>query len=221
MVRKTLIGTALALFVLTLASLTLWAQSPRAQTIHVTPSPDVTPADNSDAGLMTIFSNLGPSTTNEYYDVNGYCVTGNNQTACGTTEQWIAMPFTPLKASHATMLQAAIGVLAGTNQFQLSLYNDVSGAPGTSLKTVTVKNAPTFGTCCKLVAANLGSPGIALTAGTQYWVVFTADDVNAPTFAGAWAFTNFANIGVNAAQAGWTESQDLGAEAGAVKGTIP
>ncbi len=210
-----------SLFALALACGTLLAQNRASDFFSVTRSSQITPFTESGNATVTLFSNLGPSTTNEYYDTNGYCVTGNNQSTCGTTEQWIAMPFTPAKASHATELQAAIQYFAGSNALQLSLYNDVSGAPGTSLKTVEAHNAPAAGTCCMLVSVSLGTPGISLTADTQYWVVASADDTHAPTFSGYWAFTNFANVAYNPAQAGWTTFQDDGAEAGAVKGTIP
>ena len=220
MARKVLKGTTWGLVVLAFACGTLLAQNKVSDFLSLTPSAEITPFHDPNV-TVTLFSNLGPSATNEYYDLNGYCVTGNNQSTCGTTEQWIAMPFTPAQNSHATMIQAAIGILGGTNQFQLALFNDVGGAPGASLKTVEVHNAPTFGTCCTLVTASLGTPGVALTAGTQYWVVGMADDVHAPTFSGAWAFTNFANVGINSAQGGWSSFQDTGAEAGAVKGTVP
>lgn len=222
MARKLLNGAVGSLFALTFACGTLLAQNRIQDFVHIEPSPDITPYHSVASGsLVTIFSNLGPSASNEYDDAFGYCVTGENQSSCGTTEQWIAMPFTPAKSSHATIIEAAIQYYAGTNALQLSLYNDVSGAPGTSLKTVEVRNAPTAGTCCTLVSASLGSPGIALTAATQYWVVASADDSRAPTFSGYWATAN-AYLGYNPAQAGWNVFNDPeGQEAGVVVGTIP
>jgi hypothetical protein len=209
------------LFALALACGTLLAQNRASDFFTVSHSPSVTPFTDSNNATVTLYSNLGPTTTNEYYDTNGYCVTGNNQSTCGTSEQWIATPFTPAKASHATQIQVALQYFSGTNEFQVSLYNDVGGAPGTSLKTVEGKNAPTAGTCCTLVNVSLGTPGVSLTAATQYWVVVSADDTHAPTFSAYWAFTNFANVAYNPAQAGWTTFQDNGAEAAAVKGTVP
>jgi hypothetical protein len=220
-VKKTVKVATATLFALALACGTLLAQNRASDFFSVTRSTNVTPFTDSSNATVTLYSNLGPTATNEYYDADGYCVTGNSQSTCGTTEQWIAMPFTPAKASHATQLQVAIQFQAGTNEFQVSLYNDVGGAPGTSLKTVEARNAPAAGTCCTLVNVSLGTPGVSLTAATQYWVVASADDTHAPTFAGYWAFTNFANVGYNSAQAGWSVFQDYGAEAGAVKGTVP
>jgi len=209
------------LFALALACGTLLAQNRVSDFITVTPSTHITPFTDFNNATVTLYTNLGPTTTNEYYNANGYCVTGNNQSACGTTEQWIATPFTATRASHATQLQVAIQYFSGTNALQVSLYNDVGGAPGTSLKTVEAFNAPAAGTCCMLVNANLGTPGVSLTAGTQYWVVAAADDTRAPTFSGYWALTNFANLAYNPAQAGWTTFQDFGLEAMSVRGTVP
>ena len=218
---KTLKITGFSLIVLALSCGTLLAQNRVTDFRQLTPSLDIKPFVDTNASLVTIYSNIGPSATDEYQDTNGYCVTGTTQSTCGTTEQWIAMPFTPAKNSHATVIEAAIQFFAGTNQFQLALYNDVGGAPGASLKTVEVRNAPAAGTCCTLVSANLGSPGIALTAGTQYWVVATSDDTHAATFSSYWAFTN-AFVAYNPAQAGWTEFNDTAPEeAGVVKGTVP
>jgi hypothetical protein len=186
---------------------------------------------------VTIFSNLGPSSANLFFTgtsletaLGGFCIVGADPAdifLCGRkpTETWLAMPFTPKKNSHATLLQAAIGLLAGTNQFKLALFNDDKGTPGTALATVTVTDAPAARTCCKLVTANLGTPGIAVTANTQYWLVATTDDVNARDFEGIWAFTNFAFVASHTisidGEAGWSTGQNGGALAGAVRGTVP
>ena len=197
-------------------------------------------AGHSDAPTVTIFSNLGPSSTDLYFTgtsitaFNGDCIIGASKPQehfCGrhTGETWLAMPFTPQKNSHATTLQAAVGVFDGTNQFELALFNDDHGTPGTALATVTVTDAPPApakgGTCCDLATAVLGSPGIALTANTQYWVVAKTDDVNAPDFEGIWAFTNFAFVGAHDlqpdGQVAWFTFQNAGSLAFAVKRTVP
>ena len=192
------------------------------------------------SATVTIFSNLGPSSTNLYFigvsilGSNGECIIGADKLTlnfCGrhTGETWLAMPFTPQKNSHATMLQAAVELFDGTNQFELALFNDDNGTPGTALATVTaaaVPRGPNGGAvCCELATASLGSPGIALTANTQYWVVAKTDDVNAPDFEGIWAFTNFAFVGVHSGQPNgqqaWGTEQLAGGLAFAVQGTVP
>ena len=204
------------------ASLLLGASFAKAQT--ATPT------------TVTIFSNLGPSSTDLFFTgestvaLNGGCILGAvhpspNCEGEHAVETWLAMPFTPKQNSHATELQAAVGVLKGTNQFLLALFSDNNGTPGTALATVTVTDAPPSNTCCKLATANLASPGIALTAGKRYWVVAKTDDVNAPDFSGIWAFSNNGIVVVGGPQANgqpvWFSEENAGGFAFAVKGTIP
>jgi hypothetical protein len=205
-------------------SLLVVASSAVAQTTTSTPA------------TVTIFSNLGPSSINLFFTgdsvvaLNGGCIIGADKldsNFCGrhATETWLAMPFTPKQNSHATILQAAVGLFEGTNQFQLALFNDHNAAPGTALATVTVTDAPPANTCCQLVAGQLGTPGVALAAGTQYWVVAKTDDVNAPDFSGIWAFANSGLVSVHDlqpdGQTGWSTVENGGGLAFAVKGTIP
>jgi len=81
------------LFALALACGTLLAQNRVSDFFTVTPSTHITPFTDFNNATVTLYTNLGPTPTNEYYNANGYCVTGNNQSGCGTTEQWIATPF--------------------------------------------------------------------------------------------------------------------------------
>ena len=122
---------------------------------------------------ITILSNLRPSNTDPYFTdtsivtLNGGCIVGTVKldiNFCGRHrgETWLAMPFTPKQNSHATLLQAAVGVFDGTNQFLLTLFNDGNGILGTALATVTATDAPPSNTCCKVATANLGTPGIGL-----------------------------------------------------------
>ena len=192
-------------------------------------------AQTATPATVTIFSNLGPSSTDLFFTgestvaLNGGCILGAvhpfpNCEGEHAAETWLAMPFTPKQNSHATELQAAVGVFNGTNQFLLALFNDNNGSPGTALATVTVTDAPPQNTCCKLATASLGTPGIALTAGKRYWVVAKTDDVNAPDFSGIWAFSNNGKVAVGGPQNGrpvfFTE-ENAGGFAFAVKGTIP
>jgi hypothetical protein len=214
--KQLILGAALC------ASLLLGASFAKAQT--ATPT------------TVTIFSNLGPSSTDLFFTgestvaLNGGCILGAVHPAptCEgehAVETWLAMPFTPKQNSHATELEAAVGVLKGTNQFLLALFNDNNGTPGKALATVTVTDAPPQNTCCKLATASLASPGIALTAGKRYWVVAKTDDVDAPDFAGIWAFSNNGIVAVGGPQVNgqtvfFTE-ENAGGFAFAVKGTIP
>jgi hypothetical protein len=131
------------------------------------PSPDIHPHDPNPAGLVTIYSNLG--TRNDLYvDNAGWDVAGPNS---GVQQQWVAMPFTPSSNALATQISIAVEHNTGSpNSFVLSLNVDNNRFPGTALHTWIVHNAPKYGTCCAIDVAK-DSLGIALTKGTQYWIV--------------------------------------------------
>lgn len=203
------------LFLLTLSCGMLLAQGPAvAHTPHTGP---ITPARVDPAGLKTIFTNLGPSATDLYNDTSGYYVLGSTN-SLGDPEQWIALPFTPKVAAHVKVLQAAIGWISGTVRVNLGLYSDNAGVVGTLIAGGHSTTIPTFGTCCSVV--QVGIPATAVTAGTQYWIVATADDTNAPDFTGVWQSSNDVNFGYNESAGAWgTASNNW--PAGAAKGTIP
>jgi hypothetical protein len=172
------------------------------------------------AGTKTIFSNLGPS-TNAYYDGNGWLVCGPSSSL--DESQWIGLPFIPAQNSTVTKISVSVGYDgSGANQFILSLNNDSSGSVGTVIEQKTMKNLPTFGTCCTLVTWKLKTPQ-PVTAGTQYWVVAstptsgTGDDTLA-----AWAFSIYDWFDYNIESGGWTGSFGFtGIPAAGVFGTIP
>jgi hypothetical protein len=214
MVLKRVLG---CLFVMTLASGVLLAQD-GLKVAHTTPSHSVTPYKSSDpAGIKTIFSNLGPNASDEYNDATGYYVLGPDNSV-GLSEQWIALPFTPKANAHIVGLQVAIGLESGTSLVDVGLYSDSSGTVGTVLASGHSTNIPAFGSCCQLVGVPITPT--AVTAGTQYWVVASSDDTNAPDFTGVFEASNQSNIAGDVGEAGWfTFSGNVPAVA--VKGTIP
>lgn len=204
------------LFVLTLASGMLWAEGPKvAHTNHTgTITPFVPPGP---ASLQTIFSSLGPSATDAYNDTTGYYVLGPKNSV-GDGEQWIAFPFTPTANSTATELSVAVGWISGPKAIFVGIYSDASGDVGTVLGQGETNKVPAFGTCCTTV--NVTIPSTSLTAGTQYWVVVSTDDTNAPGFTGVFQSTNSSTIAYNPEEEGWfTFSGNV--PAGLVRGTIP
>jgi hypothetical protein len=185
-----------------------------AHTIHSGP---VTPTKDTPPALRTIFTNLGPTATDNYNDTTGYYVTGPTNSV-SVSEQAIALPFTPKADSHVTVLQVAVGWISGTKLVDVGLYSDNAGVVGTALATGHSTHLPTFGSCCQLVTVNI--PSTAVTAGTQYWIVASSDDTNGPDLTAVWQSSNDANTGANEALAGWfTFSNNL--PAGAAKGTVP
>jgi hypothetical protein len=81
-------------------------------------------------------------------------------------------------------------------------------------------NIPTFDVCCELAKINL--PGVALSAGVQYWLVVSPDDVHAPTFEGVWQISYRAQVATQEPELpiNWTTSPGywLAAE---IKGISP
>ena len=203
MVKKMLV----CLFVLTIACTTMVfaAQKPVAvHANHIIQRKAV--QDDSPASTVVLCSNVGPATNQ--YGANGYLVTGP-ASALGTS-QFIAAPCTP-KVSKilATVKGAWAYDGSGANQMQVCLYSDNgSNAPGTQIgKCVTKKNLPTFGTANTLVTATFTKQNLALTAGTQYWIVAqtpltgTGDD-----FYGVWVGESV-SLGYNVGQNGWNSFQ--------------
>jgi hypothetical protein len=221
MVGRMLKRAVLGLFVLTLACITLLAQSGPKIGHSTNHSGTSTPPAPPAAGLVTIFSNMFPVTGNMYNDTVGYYVAGPDNSISGLSEQWISIPFTPAANAHVEELQLAVGIISGTSRFDVTLASDDGGIPGTSLGTKSVTVIPEWGKCCKLVTVKFKAPGIAVTAGTQYWIVATPDDVFAPDFTGIWAFSNLDWVGYNVGQAGWATIYDSDWPAGNALGTIP
>ena len=217
--------TATCIIAITLSGASLFAQ--RSITIPQYATIFEAPAERPDA-LVKIFSNLGPS-TNAYLP-GGYYVLGPNNSLQPGTNQFLGLPFKPAQSSHAQALQAAVSwcstacsgiTSAGANQVNLSLYADNgSGLPGTLLAgPVTVKNLPTFGTCCTIAKASI--PSTALTAGTQYWIV--ADTPASGTGSNSvdvWNSIPQLLGGVNVGGS-WFQNQNNLMPAGGVFGTIP
>jgi hypothetical protein len=173
------------------------------------------------AAIQKIYSNLGAAPN--AYSSSAWLLQGPN--AAGGS-QFIGMALTPTANAHVIAVRAAIQYNgAGANQVNLSLYSDAGGVPGALLAgPVTVTGLPSYFSCCGLATAVFGSPGVAVTAGTQYWVV--GDTPSAGTggdFAGTWewVYTPLL-IGANVAAGGWFSfPAALQAPAGAVYGTIP
>jgi hypothetical protein len=219
MVLKRALGGLFALAITSsLASGMLFAQEVSglkvAHTVHSGP---VIPAEKTPAGLKTIFSNLGPTASNDYNDTTGYYVLGPDNSV-GDSEQWIGLPFTPTSGAHVEAIEAAIGYISGTSLVELGLYSDNDGAPGTVLASGKSTKIPLFGACCQLVTVTI--PSTAIKAGTQYWIVATTNDTAGPDFTGVFQSSNLGIIGYNEAQGGWG-SFTTNTPAAAVKGTIP
>jgi len=161
--------------------------SPDGRQVTAThPSSHITPAPQQDASLKIIAGNFSL-----YPEATYFSVFGNTIAQGGSNfpfQVWEAMPFTPTANATVTELQVSAGRQGGgTAGFELSLYSDAGGVPGTVIKSAHITNLPAYGDCCAV--AEVSDPaGIPVTAGTQYWVVVstTAEDIDIY----AWAFNS-------------------------------
>lgn len=147
---------------------------------HVVPPPDA-PA------LTEIVGNLSRYPYGVYFCCYGETISGPNSQIGETF--WAAIPFTPSTNVTATKLSTSVGYVTGANSVALSLNADNNNLPGTVLATADASNLGTFGDCCTLASVGGGTKGIALTAGTQYWVVVYTDN-NSATSWDAWALNS-------------------------------
>ncbi len=165
------------------------------QVIQTSSSLVVTPAGQVDpAAPDIIFSNLDPR-PGAHYNSTSYAFGLAGQSAAGETEDWVAVSFVPRVDTRAQVLSVPIGNVSGTNLVNLGIYTDnILGTVGTLVpgSLVSLTPLPTAGGCCELATATLPGDGVLLTGGTCYWLAATADDVNAPTFRGAWQLSNLA-----------------------------
>lgn len=99
-------------------------------------------------------------------------------------EVWQAAGFTPSQSLTITSVSLAISYQSGnTTDVLVSINADNNGAPGAVLQQWQVSGLPIFGTCC-VVTTN--ETGVAVTAGTPYWVVVSTEADS--DFQGAWNF---------------------------------
>jgi hypothetical protein len=182
----------LTLTVLALASVTALAANKDGivttkdgrMTIATKPTKSVTRTEPNDPSLVKIFDNIGTAyPKGAYWCCEGFTITGPTAIS-GFPEFWSAAAFTPTANHTVTKIEVAVGYVEGTNGLILALYSDASGVPGKAIKSFAVSNLPNFGSCCTVVAAT-DNAGIAVTAGTQYWVVMRTGAKTSNTYA-AW-----------------------------------
>ena len=150
-------------------------------------SSKVVPADTVlEAGLTTIAGNLSKDSYAVYFCCYGSTIAGPNA-GFGHT-YWVAQGFTPSVDATVTKLKASVGFVEGVNEIVLGLYADSNGIPGTALFTKRTKVGAlgNYGDCCVLADVSY-TAGVAITAGTPYWVVVSTDKNSVTTFA-AWAY---------------------------------
>ncbi|MGH6889961.1 MAG: choice-of-anchor R domain-containing protein [Rhizomicrobium sp.] len=180
--------TALALFGLAFIATTAAAAPPgielskdHRRTIALNPAVPFTRQTTDDAGLVTIFDNIG----SKYKQGTYWCCDGNTITGPGAmpgnSEWWMAGAFTPSANHTVTRIEVAAGHILGPNSITLSIAQDAGGVPGTVLKSWVVRRLPTFGGCCTLIV-QADRTGVSVAAGRQYWIMLTTDAREADTW---------------------------------------
>ena len=161
--------------------------SPDGKFVRATHVPShITPTPKEDAGLNIIAGNFS-----RYPKATYFSIWGNTVAQGGSNfpfQTWVAVAFTPTANATITKLEVSAGRQGGgTAGFELSLYNDAGGIPGTPIKTAHISTLPNYGECCDVAVAN-DPAGIPVTAGAQYWVVVstTAEDTDIY----AWAYNS-------------------------------
>jgi hypothetical protein len=119
----------------------------------------------------TVYSDFGPTPTALYQA----CLSLSNCAVNGAPYQAIAVPFTPDGNFQLTQIDAAINYYygSGTNDaaFDLSLYSDSNGQPGTIPIMSWLETDQEVPICCGLVTQIVS--GINVLDGNQYWIVVT------------------------------------------------
>lgn len=144
---------------------------------------------------------------------DGLYVSFYGETLCGSTcaigeSISAAVPFTPSATVTATDVQTAVGYIEGTNEYDVAIYSDASGVPGTALWSGKITNGQNFGDCCATALSKI-KPALSLTGGTQYWVVVQADK-KATDWFGAWPLSGTDQVtskifAENVNGTGWTQ----------------
>ena len=119
-------------------------------------------------GVKPIFSNLASIDPNGVYMADiGYTVSG------GSSQYWYGAAFTPTFNVTAGEIDIGATYISGRKQeLQLQLYADANGLPGQALWSGKAAIGVISAGCCALTTAKIKG-GVALTAGTQYWVGVT------------------------------------------------
>jgi hypothetical protein len=177
------------------------------------PGSAVSSFDAGTAGLVKIYSNLGPP--HQRYDANrGWKI---------REYHWVAMPFTI--EADATITQIKIGIqhVSKTNSFTLYLVEDAEGLPlGQVDGQWSLNHLPPVGSCCTLKVVN-DSQGIKVQKGEKYWLVAGTDATNFQTtdqWAFTWNHTHSNDVAVLLAPLEW-KAVHGGVSAFAIYGTKP
>jgi hypothetical protein len=195
-VKKVIVVSLACLTLFTCATLSVLASgknkinyefSPDGRFVRATNPPSgIIPAAEPDAKTKKIFSNFSHYKVATYFSIWGNTIAQGG--ADFPFQTWVAEAFTPTADATVTKIETSAGrQSSGTDGFEISLYSDAAGIPGTVLQTVHVSTLPTYGQCCEVSTATFAT-GVPVTAGTQYWVVVSTTSQDTDIY--AWAFNS-------------------------------
>jgi len=192
-VRKTLVASLLCFMVLATTVNTLAADQSNLilgdrEVIVKHPPKVITPPAPHDPSLTTIAGTLSDYPYGVFFCCYTYYITGLTNLLNVVPEYWQAVPFTPAANLTVKEVEASVVWAEGTNAVVLSLNGDSNGLPGKAIHTWSVKNLAIIGSCCQL-ATGKSQTGIAVTKGTQYWLVVRTNSNDTNVFA-AWALNS-------------------------------
>jgi len=192
-VRKTLVASLLCFMVLATTVNTLAADQSNLilgdrEVIVKHPPKVITPGAPHDPSLTTIAGTLSDYPYGVFFCCYTYYITGLTNLLNVGPEYWQAVPFTPAANLTVKEVEASVVWAEGTNAVVLSLNSDSNGLPGKAIHTWSAKNLAIIGSCCQL-AAGKSQTGIAVTKGTQYWLVVRTNSNDTNIFA-AWALNS-------------------------------
>jgi hypothetical protein len=166
------------------------------------------------------FANFAKYPKGPYWAFEGYAVSGPSGPF--GTQVSIGAPFTPMVSATATGVEVAAAWQPGegANGVVVGIYSDSSGVPGTELWTGNADNLQDVGACCAITHLNI-KHGLALTGGTQYWVVLSTSDQESATL-DVWLLNEIdqvdpATIATNTGS-GWSTSTAMPGPAFAILG---
>jgi hypothetical protein len=163
----------------------IFSEDGRTVSVKSVPT-EITPAPRQEATLKTIAGNFSLYPNATYFSIWGNTVAQGG--ANFPFQTWVAVAFTPAADATVTRIEVSAGRQGGGNAgFELSLYNDVGGVPGTAIKSAHISTLFPYGQCCGFATAN-DPAGIPVTAGTQYWVVVSTTAQDSDIY--AWAFNS-------------------------------
>ena len=127
-------------------------------------------AEDGKASLKQIYSTFNPDRQQKYDCCQGTAIVTRDSP--DGFRQSVGIPFIPVEGARLRRIKVAMSHSSGSETVAISLRADAAGLPGEVIQHFQVTALQEFGECCDTVS--MSTKGIALTAGTPYWIVARA-----------------------------------------------